>query len=134
MVLETIHSVEANMFQTTNKKLKSSVNIKTSRYVLGGQSEVSPDLLEWWSKNFLATDSTDVVYILEKKFEGRPDLLAYSFYDDPYLWWVICQYNTVLDFNTEFLEGLILRIPTKTRVTALLSSNKTGGVTSKAIV
>lgn len=122
------------MFSTTNKNLKSSVLRNNSRYVLGGQSEVSPGFLEWWNKDFLATDSTDVIYILEKKFEQRPDLLSYSFYDDPYLWWVICQYNSVLDFNTEFVEGLILRIPTKTRVTALLSSNKTGGIPSKAIV
>jgi len=120
------------MFSMSNPKLKSSVQQKTSRYVLGGTTEVSPRLLEWWTKNPLSLDSTDVIYILEKKFEGRPDLLAHSFYGDPYLWWVICQYNAVLDFNSEFVEGLVLRIPTQSRVLSQISPNKLGGIPSKA--
>lgn len=121
------------MFDMSNPKLKNSVESKTSRYVMGGKTEVSPKFLEWWNKNFLQNDSTDVTYVLEKKFEQRPDLLAQSFYGDPYLWWVICQYNTVLDFNTEFVEGLILKIPTQNRVLALISPNKVGGIPTKAL-
>lgn len=120
------------MFSMTNKELKISVNRKNSRYVIGGATEISPDFLEWWNKSFLKNDSTDVVYILEKKFEGRPDLLANSFYDDPYLWWVIPLYNTVLDFNTEFVEGLVLRVPTKDRVSAVSLQNL-GGIQSQKI-
>ena len=121
------------MFSMSNPKLKNSVEKKVSRYVIGGKTEVSPGFLEWWNKNLLPNDDTDVIYILEKKFEQRPDLLAYSFYGDPFLWWVICQYNTILDFNSEFVEGVILRVPTLTRVNALISPNKTGGIKSKAI-
>lgn len=121
------------MFNMSNPKLKSSVENKTSRYVLGGKTEVSPGFLEWWNKSLLPNDPTDLIYILEKKFEQRPDLLAHSLYGDPYLWWVICQYNTILDFNTEFVEGVILRIPTQNRVLALISPNKTGGIPTKAI-
>ncbi len=120
------------MFEMSDKKSKNSVFQKTSRYVMGGKTEVSPEFLEWWNKTLLSNDPTDVTYILEKKFENRPDLLAYSFYGDPYLWWVICQYNAILDFNIDFVEGLVLRIPTKTRITALISPNKLGGVASKA--
>lgn len=120
------------MFEMSDPKSKNSVYQKNSRYVIGGKTEVSPGFLEWWNKNLLPNDSTDVIYILEKKFENRPDLLAHSFYGDPYLWWVICQYNTILDFNTEFLEGLVLRIPTKARVMTLISPNKIGGTVSKA--
>jgi len=120
------------MISTSNPLLKNSVQRKNSRYVLGGTTEVSPGFVEWWEKGFLANDDTDLIYILEKKFEGRPDLLAYQFYDDPYLWWVICQYNVILDFNTEFVEGRVLRIPTKDRITVLINPNKIGGVPSKA--
>lgn len=112
----------------TNPAAKSSVTRKNSRYVLGGLTEISPGFLQWWNKNFLTNDSTDIYYTLEKKFEQRPDLLANAFYDDPYLWWVIPQYNTVLDFNTEFLEGLVLRVPTKTRVNAFATNSNIGGI------
>ena len=120
------------MFKLTDPTYKSSVNYKSSRYVLGGISETSPGFLQWWEKNFLASDPTDVIYTLEKKFEGRPDLLAYEFYDDDTLWWVICQYNTVLDFNSEFVEGLVLTIPTLDRITVAMSASRLGGVPSTA--
>jgi len=114
------------MFSMTKKELKNSVKRKNSRYVIGGLTETSPDFIEWWNKDFLVNDSSDVVYVLEKKFEGRPDLLANAFYDDPYLWWVIPQYNTILDFNTEFVEGLVLRVPTLDRIKTISTKNING--------
>jgi hypothetical protein len=120
------------MIKPVDKSLKNSVYKAKSRYVMGGKTEVSPDKVEWWNKDFISADSTDVIYVLEKKFEGRPDLLAQAFYDEPYLWWVICQFNAILDFNTEFVEGVILRIPTKNRVISLISANKMGGIPSEA--
>lgn len=120
------------MIRPVDKSLKNSVYKQKSRYVVGGKTEVGVNKLEWWTKDFLNADSTDVIYVLEKKFEGRPDLLAQAFYEDPYLWWVICQFNSILDFNTEFIEGVILRIPTKSRVLTLISPNKMGGIPSEA--
>ncbi len=78
-----------------NSTLKNSVNNKTSRYVMGGKTEITPGFLGWWDKDFLQYHSSDLIYVLEKKFEQRPDLLSFSLYDDPSLWWVICQYNAI---------------------------------------
>jgi hypothetical protein len=111
------------MFNLTDKKFKNSTNYYKSRYVSGGTTQTKPNFLQWWDKKTFPFDLTDVYYILEKKFEHRPDLVSHAFYDDPYLWWFICQYNAVLDINSEFVEGLVLRIPTKDRMTTFLIKN-----------
>lgn len=116
-----------------SKELLSSVhNLKNGRYVLGGTTEVSPRKLEWWSKNEMPRDPSDLVYYVEKAYEGRPDLLGYLFYGDPKLWWVIAQYNHILDPMSELIQGLPLLIPLKGRLqTEIFTKNKKiGGVTS----
>ena len=117
--------------QTLN--LKNSVyNTTNGRYVIGGTTEVSSFALEWWTQTVMQRDPTDLVYVMEKKYEGRPDMLGYVFYADAKLWWVIGQYNSILDPMTELVEGKILLVPTLARVKKdLISPNMTvGGVTS----
>lgn len=41
----------------------------------------------------------------------RPDLLAYNFYGDPVLWWVIALANDLELISLELTEGQLLRIP-----------------------
>lgn len=94
----------------------STYNTKNGRYTRGGVSEVSGSSIEWWDKRNVQHDPSDIVYIMESKYENRPDLLGYVFYGDPGLWWVICQYNGILDPMTELVEGKPLLIPTKTKV------------------
>lgn len=102
---------------TNSTQRKNSVyNVENGRYVLGGVTEVSVATIEWWSRNQLKRDPTDIVYFFEKKYEGRPDMLGYVFYGDPGLWWLICQYNSILDPETELVEGTVLIIPTKKRI------------------
>lgn len=111
--------------------LKNSVyNTKNGRYVFGGTTEVSAAVVEWWSRNTLRRDPTDIVYFFEKKYEGRPDMLGFVFYGDPGMWWIIAQYNSILDPFEELKEGKILIIPTLERVKAeMFSANtKVGGI------
>lgn len=111
--------------------LKNSVyNTKNGRYVFGGSTEVSAAVVEWWTRNTVKNDPTDLVYFFEKKYEGRPDMLGFVFYGDPGLWWVIAQYNSILDPFEELKEGKVLIIPTLERVKAELFSANTavGGV------
>ena len=97
--------------------LKNSVyNAKNGRYVIGGSTEVSAGMIEWWSKNKNSHDPTDLVYFFEKKYEGRPDMLGYLFYGDVGLWWVICQYNNIINPFDELVEGAILLIPLLSRI------------------
>lgn len=119
---------------STGVNLKNSTyNSKNGRYVLGGTAEVSSFALEWWSKTDLARDPSDLVYFMEKKYEGRPELLGYLFYGDPGLWWVIAQYNTIIDPFNELVEGKMLLIPLKDRVQQAIFNSKAptiGGVPS----
>jgi hypothetical protein len=115
--------------KTSSVQRKNSVyNTKNGRYVFGGVTEVSVATVEWWARTTMRHDPTDIVYFFEKKYEGRPDTLGFVFYGDPGMWWVICQYNSILDPLTELVEGKVLLIPMLTRVKAeLFSPNTTVG-------
>jgi hypothetical protein len=111
--------------------INSTYNSKNGRYVLGGTTEVSPSALEIWDANTLTADPSDIAYFVEKKYEGKPHLLGYVFYGDIGLWWVICQFNGIIDPMQEIIEGKLLMIPTIERVTAeIFTNNAIGGIPS----
>jgi hypothetical protein len=56
------------------------------------------------------TDS-DILIVTEE--DDRLDLLAYQFYGDSQLWWVIATYNNLTDIDTKLEPGLQLRIPVR---------------------
>jgi hypothetical protein len=117
----------------TNVNLKNSTyNTKNGRYVLGGQTEVSSFAIEWWNRYSMSRDPTDIIYFLERKYEGRPEILGYVFYGDVGLWWVIAQYNSIIDTFAELVEGRLLIIPTLERVKRELigQNTKVGGIPS----
>jgi len=117
----------------TDSTIKNSVyNTKNGRYTLGGTTEVSAWALETWIKNPIKSDPSDIVYFVEQKYEGKPQLLGYVFYGDTGLWWIICQYNGILDPIEEIVAGKLLLIPTIERVKAqIFSANvRAGGVPS----
>jgi hypothetical protein len=116
--------------QSLNSK-NSAYNLKNGRYVLGGTSEVGVQTLEWWSKAAVKRDPSDLVYFMERKYENRPDMLGYVFYGDPGLWWIIAQYNNILDPVVELVEGTLLLIPTLDRIKQVYSTSaKVGGIPS----
>lgn len=102
---------------------------KYSRYVGGGTTETANLRIEWWEKLQFETDETDIVYTVENFYEGRPDLIASVFYNEPRYWWVIAQYNNILDPFSEITAGRVLLIPSKDRLPLMLLSRK-GGVDS----
>jgi hypothetical protein len=108
---------------------KNSTLIRTSRYVSGGTSEVNNTAIEWWDRAQLQVNNDDRTYVVEKRFEGRLDLITALFLGEPRYWWVVAQYNNVLDPYDEIVEGAILYIPTLERVKDLLNG-KLGGVSS----
>lgn len=111
----------------------NSLYTTNSRYTNGGTTETSGNFLEWWNRKVFNKDSTDFTMTLDKTYEGRPDKLATVLYDDSSLWWVILQYNGILDLNTEFIEGVTLTIPTKDRVLTEFITGSSGGVSSTRI-
>lgn len=107
----------------------NSTKVRYSRYVSGGTTEVNQKALEWWDRENFPANADDIVYVVERRFVGRLDLIAASFLDEPRYWWVIGMLNNIVDPYTEVAEGTILYIPTRDRVKTLLSG-KLGGVAS----
>jgi len=111
----------------------STYNQKNGRFVRGGVTEVSSTFLEWWERSDLEHDTSDTVYALEQKYVGRPDLLAYAFYGDSRLKWVIMQYNDILDPEVELIASKLLVLPSIGKVAAAFPALNLGGVPTTAV-
>ena len=63
-------------------------------------------------RNIPATAS-DAVYILDKKYEHRPELLAYDVYGDVDLWWVFAvrNKNIIQDPVFDMIAGIKIYLP-----------------------
>lgn len=107
----------------------NSTLVKNSRYVAGGQTEVNSTRLEWWERAVYTLAESDLLYTVDKITSGRLDLIAQAFLGDSHLWWLVAQYNAVLDPVSEIIEGRILRIPARDRVQSMLTG-KLGGYKS----
>lgn len=107
----------------------NSTLVKSSRYVSGGTTEVNPRALEIWERIVFPVNTDDTAYVIERKFEGRLDLITAVFLNEPRYWWVVAQYNNILDPNAEITEGRIIYIPSLPRVQAILNG-PLGGVKS----
>lgn len=104
----------------------NSLYNKYSRYVAGGTSEEANGKIEWWERTVFQSDSTDIIYAVENFYENRLDLIASVFYNEPRYWWIIAQYNNVLDPFSEITAGRVLRIPAKDRLSLMLSTRQGG--------
>lgn len=64
--------------------------------------------------------SDDVLYVIDKIYEFRPDLLAYDLYGDSGLWWVFCSRNpnSINDPLFDFRAGVTIYIPKKENLDA----------------
>jgi hypothetical protein len=108
---------------------KNSTLVKTSRYVSGGTTEVNANAIEWWDRIGFSLNIDDTTYVVEKALVGRLDLITTMFYNEPRVWWVVAQYNNILDPYGEITEGVVLNMPSKSRLQALLAGTP-GGVAS----
>lgn len=97
---------------------KSSMKKKNSRYLQGGETEVFKERLGWWEKRTDIPNNqiTDTVFVLTKRYEHRPYLVAKLFLGKEDLEWLVLQYNEIVDVMEEFVAGREIRIPDKRRV------------------
>ena len=94
----------------------SSLDNKYSRYSQGGTTETNKIGLGWWDRRVFPKDPSDIVYYIENKYQGRLDLIADIFYGDARYWWIIAQFNDILDPYSEATPGRMLVLPTKSRL------------------
>lgn len=105
----------------------SSLTRQHSRYVQGGDTQKFADRIGYWQRRIIPRHDTDETIILEAKYDRKPWLLAHDKYQDVELMWVILQYNTILDIETEFVAGVELRLPTATRLFMDILSRRVQG-------
>jgi len=66
-------------------------------------------------------DTTDFIYYQIKASDiGRLDLLAYDYYGDPTLDWVIMDFNNIVDPIFGVFVGQKIKIPSKDQVLRML--------------
>lgn len=109
----------------------NSLYNKYSRYVAGGTTEHKNSKLEWWEKTEFQRDASDTVYTVENFYVSRLDLLASAFYGESRYWWIIAQYNNILDPINEVTAGRVLLIPSKERIPLMLLSKQGGKESEK---
>ena len=111
---------------------KNSVLRKNSRYVSGGETEVNMRSLEWWERKVFSTSEDDIEYVVERHMQHKIASISAQFLGDPQLWWVIAQYNNILDPVIEIFEGRVLLIPHPNRIDSILDG-RVGGIPSARI-
>ena len=92
----------------------------TSQYYSTGQSSWHLDL--WKKPSIPLDDNSDYMYSITTKYDNNPGLLAYELYGDQKLWWVFVIMNPdiLIDPIYDFVSGIQIRVPTKTRLQSCL--------------
>lgn len=108
----------------------NSLTDKNSRYVCGGVTEREEIGLGWWERKKFNFSADDTPIVITGRHINRIDLIAHDFLGNSKLWWVIAQYNSIIDPHSEIVEGKYLRIPSSSAV-QLMMTPKTGGISSQ---
>lgn len=94
-----------------------------TRYSRGGKVDVVGKRLGFWEPKPFVRSQTDIPYRISPRYHLRPDLLAADLYGNDTLMWFILQYNSIVDIHTEFVQGSMIILPTRTRMYTELLSN-----------
>jgi len=71
----------------------------------------TPDYLNAPYLNLNENVTTYSTHVISQAFEGRPDLIAHKVYGSVALWWVICQFNGVVNPFTDLYVGKLVKVP-----------------------
>lgn len=66
-----------------------------------------------WTCDLPEAEGDQYIYVTKSM---RLDQLAYKYYNDPKLWWVIAQVNNIKNPFTEFTLNTLIRIPSLSRL------------------
>ena len=97
---------------------KDSPFIKTA--VLSTSGKLHYDM---WTPPFkYRPEKGDTIHTVTSADAGRPDLIAFQYYQNVHLYWLICDFNKILHPINELSPGRKLIIPSKNSVLSYLSS------------
>jgi hypothetical protein len=104
-----------------------STNNRTSRYTQGGFTDKYSKRIGWWERIIFEPRDDDILYEIQTYQARRPDLVAKAVYGQVRLTWLVLQYNSIVDVETEFLAGKEIRLPTQRRVITEITTRPVGG-------
>lgn len=64
-----------------------------------------------------------VLYTIPQFAENRIDMISYIHYGTVQLWWLIAQYNDMIDPSAEIVMGKVIRIPNVTEFYGFYNEN-----------
>lgn len=105
----------------------NSTDQKVSRYVQGGITDRFSNRLGWWERIIIPKATDDFPYTIPAAFNKRPDLVAKAVYNQVGLMWLVLDFNNIVDVETEFVTGAVLKLPTQRRVLLSIIVKPTGG-------
>lgn len=75
--------------------------------IIGGK------VLDVQTKRYLYKDPFDVEYIIETKYDRRPDLYSYDIYGTSKWWWIFAERNPniIKDPINDFKAGVTIYVP-----------------------
>lgn len=77
-----------------------------------------------WSPPNIPSSPNDRTLQITQENAYRPDVISYKYYNTPWLGWVICYVNGIVnpwDKNAGLYPGLVITIPDVTTITSLLT-------------
>lgn len=111
--------------------VKNRTNISTdqrnSRYVQGGITDKFNNRVGWWERFNFQQQDNDIIYTIRSSDDRRPSLVAQRVYGQERLTWLVLQYNNIVDVETEFRTGQVIRLPTQQRVFTQITTQPVGG-------
>lgn len=105
----------------------NSTENRNSRYVQGGLTDIYKNRLGWWEKREIKHQDNDIVFTILSHEESRPDSISQRFYGKPIYAWLVLQYNSIVDPETELKVGTTLRLPSQQRLILDIISKPEGG-------
>ena len=89
---------------------------RLSRYAIGGETTLKGTNITWWERRVYEKSPGDVPVLLTPRHHHRPDLLAYDLYGNSLLMSFVLQYCNIIDVEEEFVQGVEIVLPTKSRL------------------
>lgn len=97
---------EINRYKDKSDPSSRYVNLDRIKRSDGSEIIETPDIIE------IPRSTSDKFYTVESGYENRLDLVAYKFYGNSLLWWLIAKASNIID-PMSVPVGTKLRIPPK---------------------
>jgi len=82
---------------------------------------VDKTILDLQVPRYIYEDPLDEVYVIEQKYDKRPDLFSYDRYGTSKYWWIFAQRNknTIKDPVFDFTAGTTIRVPSADNISRM---------------